>query len=348
MSRKTPASDTPSGEGKKKRDRSGAEPEGWRTGPAWREMDGRAARRRRRTAMGAAALLVAAGAVWVVNPGDIRARLSGNNDTVAAAPLPPETAAPTAAPGQEAGNATPTLERPFAGSPAERYADGPAGIVLPPAKATGWMDKEQVARALRQAKQWLVSANLDPTTLSGGQPKAALELTDPQQPGTLELMRKALRSPGAEHDPLSFFSRFDPTEVRPAGDIVKTRGRMTYEADDKDGTLVIHADYTFVYPVVKARVGAHEVTRTIVRRQLDLEFTDPARYQNTPGKLGLGQYQHEASNSSCARDDGFLHPMFATDAPDGPEPSGEAVDPYDRSRDLSKEPADSCGTVSRV
>ena len=59
--------------------------------------------------------------------------------------------------------------------------------------------------------------------------------------------------------------------------MVKTRGRTTFKAG-KDGAVAIHADYTFVYPLALADPDSTEVSRTIVRRVLDLELLNPAKY----------------------------------------------------------------------
>ncbi|MFK8845933.1 hypothetical protein [Streptomyces sp. Ac-502] len=322
--------------------------ENWYTGPAWQDRDGKAARRRKRIRTGVAAVIVAAGVVtFAVNPGDIRSKLSGvvGGDTVAK-PLPAETAAPGAAPDGEAFPATPTLKEPFAGSPAVRYADGVAGIVPPEAKAVGRLSKDEVAAVLRQAKELLVDANLNPRTLRGERPAAALDLLDPLQPGTRQDLETWLAEPGREHDPLRLFTRFDPHEVRPAGDVVKTRGRMTFE-EGQDGALAVHADYTFVYPVVRAAQGASEVTRTVVRRVVDFEVNDPERFQATPGKLALARFDSDFGNTACEVYDGFLHPQFP-DSRSGSMTSGPTVDPYDRSKELSGDKSTGCGTVSRI
>ncbi len=322
--------------------------ENWYTGPAWRDRDGRAARRRKRIRIGVAVVIVAAGVVtFAVNPGDIRSKLPGlaGGDAVAK-PLPAETAAPGSAPADEAFPATPTLKEPFAGSPALRYADGAAGIVPPEAKAVGRLSKDEVADVLRKAKELLVDANLNPRTLRGERPAAALDLVDPLQPGTRQDLEAWLAKPGRDRDPLQLFTRFDPREVRPAGDIVKTRGRMTFK-EGRDGALAVHADYTFVYPVVRAAQGASEVTRTVVRRVVDFEVNDPERFQATPGKLALTRYDSDFANSACEVYDGFLHPQFQDGRP-GPMTSGPEVDPYDRSKELSEDETGHCGTVSRI
>ncbi|NUR04605.1 MAG: hypothetical protein HOY79_51320 [Streptomyces sp.] len=325
-------------------------PEGWRTGPAWREMDGRAARRRRLWGIlgvpVAAALAVVAVRPSLI-PGDPLGTGKAAAEADATAPrLPPETARPTAPP-SAAALLAPTLERPFGGSPAARWADGAAGIVLPKATPVGSLTKAQVAQALRQTKALLVGANIDRKTLLGARPDAALAVIDPEQPGMIDDVKRWLRKPDERHDPLQLFSRFDPAETRLVGDVVKTRGRMTFKAGDH-ASVVIHADYTFVYPVAPAGKDSTEVTRTIVRRVLDVEMADPRKLRATPGKLAIVQYDDDIGNSACDVYDGYLHPEFDSTEPTGAPPSGPTADPYDRSKDLDKDRTEGCGTVSRV
>ncbi|MEV5952846.1 hypothetical protein AB0M11_03520 [Streptomyces sp. NPDC051987] len=325
------------------------EPQGWRTGPAWQEMNGRAARRRRIWAVVGVPLAIAAAVVAMrpsLIPGDPFGS-SGGTDT-ATTLLPDETTTPTAPPSAVAPD-TPTPARPFAGSPALRWADGAAGIVLPKATALGAIPKDRVALALQQTRKLLVDANLNPDVVAGGRPVVALSVLDPRQPGVLDGLTTSLRSPSKTHDPLFLFSRFDPKDVRPAGKVVKVRGRITFAKGKFEG-VAVHADYTFVYPVVRAG-GSTEVTRTIVRRVIDVELPDPARYRVTPGRLTLLRYDEDAGNSSCGIKDGYLHPQFPSQARTGTPtgsatPSGPPVDPYDRSRDIGKEGA--CSTVSRI
>ncbi|MFD8421246.1 hypothetical protein [Streptomyces sp. NPDC059466] len=341
----------------RQREAQGVEPEGWRTGPAWQEIrkaEGRTARRRRLWAIIGVPLAAAVALVAVrpsLLPGDPLGTSSGSSSSGdgAVTELPAETAAPTAAPSKAAPD-TPTLDRPFAGSPAERYADGAAGIVVPAAKPVGPLTKEQVAQALRQTKALLVGANIDSATLLGGRPTHALAVLDPKQPKLLDDVNSWLRKPDVKHDPLWLFSRFDPREVRLVGDVVKTRGRMTFKAGTR-ASVVIHADYTFVYPLAQADRKSTEVARTIVRRVLDIEVSDPAKYQVTPGRLALLSYDENLSNSACFVYDGFLHPRFDSAAPTASAeatPSGPAIDPYDRSRELDHSDTESCGAVSRT
>ena len=76
-----------------------ARPEGWRTGPTWREMDGRAARRRRLWAIIGVPLALAV-VVVAMKPSLLPGDPFGTSADASAdrTPLPAETAAPTAPP----------------------------------------------------------------------------------------------------------------------------------------------------------------------------------------------------------------------------------------------------------
>ncbi|MGN5632427.1 hypothetical protein [Streptomyces sp. AC154] len=320
-------------------------PPGWRTGPAWQEMNGR--RSRFRTVRTVFVLALVTGVTLVViRPSLLLDRLPGHHAAAGpeASPLPAETVRPSAAPVDRAG--LPTRTHPFRGSPAERWASGAEGIVPPEAKAVGGMSKADVALALRGTKEFLVGANLDPVVLRGGRPTAAMALLDPKQPDTLPGLRRALGDPDEKHDPLSLVTRFDPADVVPAGDVVKVRGRMTFAAGER-GELRVHADYTFVYPVVRAG-GGGAVTRTIIRRDLTTALLDPGKWQATRGKLSLRTYDSEAGNSECGVHDGYYHPIFDDRAPTGAPADGPARDPYDRHRSLSEDNDGRCGTVTRT
>ncbi|MFD5906712.1 hypothetical protein ACFWHG_35170 [Streptomyces microflavus] len=232
-------------------------------------------------------------------------------------------------------------------SPALRRADGAAGIVLPEARATGGLSKARVEGALRDTRDFLIAADLDPATLRGERPQAALDLIDPADRTLLDRLETSLAKPSEKHDPLMMFSRFDPAEVVPAGPVVKTRGRTTFEAGERDGSVEIHADYTFVLPVTRARVDADQVARTIVRRVLTVEVSDPATYEVTPGKIWIAEYRAHIYNSSCTVFDGYPHPSFPGDAPES-DASGPSQDLYDRSTaGIAPEP-DECAPVSRT
>ncbi|MEU0128621.1 hypothetical protein [Streptomyces sp. NPDC006289] len=324
--------------GRKGDQREAWQPDGWRTGPARQDSKSRSAGRRRLA--GVLGIMVVAGALVVtMRPSLVTDHLPGADTS--AGTLPAETAPPTAAPADGPVADRPTREEPFRGSPAVRWADGAAGIETPAAKASGGMSEDQVEHALRATRQLLVAANLDPVTLRGEKPREALELLDPLQQGERERLERSIAQPDEKNDPLMMFTRFDPDEARLVGDVVKTRGRMTFEAG-ATGSVEVHADYTFVYPLLKP--GGDEVTRTIVRRRLTTALHDPQRFVSTRDKLSVVGSGQNFMNTDCELDDGFLHPSFPSDGPNR-RPAGQEVDPYDRSE---WQPDGSCGTVSRT
>ncbi|WP_323187569.1 hypothetical protein [Streptomyces sp. NBC_01275] len=331
----------------RQQDARGEVSEGWRAGPTVQDGERRAARKRRRWALLGVPVVIVLAVVAMrpsLLPGDPFG--AGGSEAASASPLPAETAAPTGAPAS-VDPEVPTVARPFAGSPALEWADGAAGIVLPKAAAVGSLSKAQVEQALQQTRKLLIDANLDPATLRGERPETALALIEPRQTDLLRLLNTALSKPDKDHDPLWLFSRFDPHELRLAGDVVKTRGRMTFKAGEQ-ASVVVHADYTFVYPLAHTGQGSTEVARTIVRRVLDVELSDPAKYIVTPGKISLRKYDQEIGNSACDVYDGFLHPQFSTAEPTGTPPTGPTTDPYDRSGDIAADRDEGCGVVSRT
>lgn len=300
-------------------------------------------RGKRRLKAAAAVVLIAGLALVAVRPELVIDKLTGKTEAregaAKAAPLPAETARPTAAPDAVYPD-QPTLEEPFRGSPALQWAEGAAGIEVPAATAVAGMSQGQVADALAKAKAFLVASNLDPAVLRGERPEAALALLDPRQPEVPQSLERALARPDAGESPVTLFTRFDAAEVRPVGGVVKVRGSMRAEAGEP-GELRVVTDYTFVHPMTK---GDRRVQRTIVRRQITFSVLDPSRWQATEGKLQLHKYDSEWSNVRCEATRGFLHPDFPQDRPGGTQPSGPAVDPYDRSKDIR---GGHCGTVTR-
>jgi hypothetical protein len=62
-------------------------------------------------------------------------------------------------------SSSPTQIDPFAGTPAEDFAEGADGIVLPEAEPIGDFTADEVAEALEQVREALIAARLDPTVL---------------------------------------------------------------------------------------------------------------------------------------------------------------------------------------
>ncbi|MER5438491.1 hypothetical protein [Streptomyces sp. NPDC002790] len=299
----------------------------------------------RRTGWYALGLVAALAAVVVaLNPGRVTGWFGGDAD--AATPLAGETARPTAPPPDDAA-ASPTLDEPFRGSPAARWASGSAGITVPAARATGWMSTAQVARSLERSRDFLTASSLDPEVLRGDHPAEAIALINPRQPKERTFLDRSLTAPSEKYNPLVLFSRFDTSKVQLVGHEVKTRGRITYRTGEK-GALEVTTDVTYVYPVVSAEAGSDRVTRVIVRREVVMNWPDPSKVITEPGTFSVISNRVNTTNGGCETYNGYLTPSFTADGDTG---DGPAVDPYDRSTAMDERMSgagdDKCGTATR-
>ncbi|MPY59901.1 hypothetical protein, partial [Streptomyces spongiae] len=317
-------------------------PEGWRTHQP--------VRRRRSKGWYAVGVLVAAGLLVVaLAPARVAGWLGGGDGDDA--PLAAESHRPDEPPATDAAAQLPTLKEPFRGSPAARWADGTAGITLPAARATGWMSKEQVAQALKHSRDFLSGSSLDPGVLRGERPRKAIALINPEQEDVQDYLTTAFRAPSRENDPLLLFSRFEKSKVRLAGDVVKTRGRITYREGER-GAVEVTTDVTYVYPVVRAAGGSDEVARTIVRREVVMSWDDPAKVITKAGTFSLVSYRSDTANGGCDNLTGYYIPEFSADSATSGPGDGREVDPYDRSDSMDERVGESddegCGTASRT
>ncbi|WP_433340926.1 hypothetical protein [Streptomyces sp. CA-253872] len=259
---------------------------------------------------------------------------------------------PAAGPGPAAVSAQrPTVREPFRGSPAAGWAEGADGIEVPAAHATGGLSEAEVGRALARTKDFLVASNLDPGVLRGARPDEALGLIDPRQRQVRDYVTRAFREPGPGSDPLRLFSRFDQTRVRFAGDVVRTRGTMTYR-EGEDGALDVSTDVTYVYPVVRAVAGDDEVVRTIVRREVVARWEAPARSGAPRGTFALLSYASDVTNGGCGDREGYFVPEFGAERATVAPGHGTVIDPYDRARSVdghtrTGEDGTSCATATR-
>ncbi|ARZ70187.1 membrane protein [Streptomyces albireticuli] len=265
-------------------------------------------------------------------------------DLFGGADSPPEARPSQAAP---AASQRPTMDQPFRGSPAAGWASGTAGITVPKAGAVGWMSAAEVERALARSRDFLVASSLDPGVLRGGSPEKAIALINPHQKDVQDLLASAFRTPSEKNDPLLLFSRFQPSRTRLVGDVVKTQGQLTYREGER-GALQVTADVTFVYPVTRADAGGDdEIVRTIVRRELVLNWDDPGKVVTEPGTFSIVSYKYDMTNGGCGAPTGYFTPPFGTDR--RADEAGTEVDPYDRGTPVGRgeSSGDGCARATR-
>lgn len=315
-------------------------PEGWRTHQL--------APRRRGKGWYAVGLLVTVGLLIVaLDPGRVTGWFGGGSGE--SPPLAAESERPDHPPATQAAIQLPTLEEPFRGSPAVRWDNGTSGISLPAARATGWMSKKQVAQALDRTRDFLAASSLDRGVLRGERPTKAIALINPHQQDVQDYLATAFSAPSRENDPLLLFSRLATTKVRLVGNVVKTRGRITYR-EGKRGAVEVTTDVTYVYPVVRAAAGSDEVARTLVRREVVMSWDNPAKVVIEPGTFSLVSYKVDTTNGGCDTFTGYLTPEFIAERAAKHSGHGPEVDPYDRSTSmdaLMQESGDKCRTATR-
>jgi hypothetical protein len=234
---------------------------------------------------------------------------------------------------------TPTLAAPFLGTPAQDYADGSAGIVIPPAHAVGSFSAADVAAAYHKTRKMLVAAYLNVPTLDGGAPDAFADLLTSQQRSQFVagLDKIGLDAQGYAKSTRGWVISFPPGTTQLVGNVIKVQGTMKAKAaKDSDGNpiLEVRTNYLFVYAV--AEPGAPTSLMRIVAHQVnDVQFgtwDDPGGPLE-PWWLASGG---GVAGAMCGTKDGYQHPQF----PGGPKgsvtPTGAPVDPYDQNAPTPK------------
>ncbi|WP_219470985.1 hypothetical protein [Nonomuraea rhizosphaerae] len=211
---------------------------------------------------------------------------------------------------------------PFAGSPAERYADGIAGFAMPEAKALGGLSGKDVAKGLERARDLLGAAFLDRQTLLGGEPAAFTKLLDRDQ---RTWFRDGLRGKG-EDNTRGWVTSFAPGTVELAGDVIKVHGTTTLSAFKEKGLegakatikyLVVYAVRSPGRPGTAIRLVAHQTGTFQIYRESGRLIT------------WIDDWSGSTTPARCDTDDGYVHPSFDDSVPDTSVPTGPQENPYD-------------------
>lgn len=233
-----------------------------------------------------------------------------------------------------------TAADPFAGSPAESYASGAAGIVLPAARRVGQYPAAQVRHAYETVKRLLVASYLNRHTLLGGTPAALARLLIPAQRRDLD---QHLDS-GGKRNTRDWVTSFVPGTTQLVGDVIKVHGHMSARAATDPGSrpvLRVRADYLFVYPVQRPGLPLTRM-RIVARAVIEADFAQ----WDDPGGPPEPWWRPQAAvaGALCGTTDGYVHPDFPDGTPQRVRPSGVPVNPYDQSRRLPKNCQATTGT----
>lgn len=227
--------------------------------------------------------------------------------------------------------------RPFAGSPAERYADGPAGIVPPKARAVRGFSVKDVAAAYSRAKKVLTAAHLDRPTLAGGRPNAFIKLLEPDE--RKEFVKKLDHRDPNENTRI-WVTSFAPGEADLVGKVIKVNGSMKAVSvrsflPEGGRELEIRYDYRFVYAIRNPSVPK-KITRVLVHVSGLYSFY--RFFEDDKGIFSVEAGSVAVAGAKCESTDGFIHPDY-----DPVEATESAVDPYGPTAELG-----GCVPVSRI
>jgi hypothetical protein len=143
--------------------------------------------------------------------------------------------------------------------------------VLPRAVQVGAWSAADVGKVLRQTRNILVTARLDPRTVEKGDLAPYLRLL---APATRPMVRKQIVAGGLA---IGYVTRLAPGYALDPDAAVRVAGTMSVRAG-KDGQLVVSADYVWVYPVRGGKPitnGAPGSTLVLLRASESYEWYRP-------------------------------------------------------------------------
>jgi len=236
---------------------------------------------------------------------------------------------------------------PFAGTPADGWADGAAGIVTSHARPVGGFTAAQVAAAYATTRKLLIAAALDPKTLRGGAPTAFASLLIGQQRKDFlaGLNKTGLAKDGSPRSSRNWVVSFAPGSTVLIGPVIKVHGTMSVRATTYSGykALEIQVNYRFVYPVEPPGAPA-DWMRVVDAIYGPVYFGD---FAHTGTSLQPWvDYSDAPAGARCDMSDGYVHPEFPSGSPDSVRPSGAAVDPYSMADQHASTPG--CQRVART
>jgi hypothetical protein len=220
---------------------------------------------------------------------------------------------------------------PFAGTPANTWADGARGIVVPAAKPVGNFTAAQVEAAYKTTRNLLIAADLNKPTLLGSAPTAFADLLTSEQRAQFlsGLNKKGANKVG---DPLStrmWVMSFAPGSAQLVGSVVKVQGTMSAKSVSESGTtaLSITVNYVFTY-AIEPPGAPTDWMRFLAHKYGSFDF---AQWDDPGGPLQpWNQTSIGHAGIRCGFTDGYQHPDYPSERSSGAggTQSGPAINPY--------------------
>lgn len=226
---------------------------------------------------------------------------------------------------------------PFAGTPANGWADGAAGIATPAAKPVGHFTAAEVAAAYQTTRKLLVAGDLDNQTVLGGAPTAFAALLTSQQRATFlaGLNTKGVNKGGRPLSTRLWVMSFSPGSTELIGSVVKVDGSMSASSVDDSGTtaLAITVNYLFDY-AIEPPGDPSDWMRFLAHQYDSFDF---AQWYDPGGALQpWDQTVVGHAGGRCGSTDGYQHPDYPSERGSGAggTQSGPAINPYSLATDV--------------
>lgn len=190
---------------------------------------------------------------------------------------------------------------PFAGTPAEDFAEGAAGIVLPEAEAVGEFTAEEVADALEQVRDALIAARLDTAMLIDHDPDPLLAL--------LAADHRPVRQAEFGSDGSVAYATQIADEAALAAS-PRVYGQVSYGTKTVEGDLpIIEVVTAFVWVYAFELPGTEPHTSIVViRDELTWEMADERWLESSQG-LWIASSAAAVWGLDCkAHDEGLVRP----------------------------------------
>ncbi|TYB61040.1 hypothetical protein FXF51_29810 [Nonomuraea sp. PA05] len=278
---------------------------------------------------GLTAVLTAASAVVALRPDLLVPSGAVPEETMpVAAPLPSQAEA-----GPVPEETQPVQEGPFAGSPAEEWAEGIDGFVMPEAKAIGGLSKKDVAKGLERARDLLAAAHLNHKTIMGGEPEAFMKLLHPEE--------RARFSKDLGDSSRTWVTSFAPKTAELTSEVIKVHGTAKLSSFKEKGRTGAELETNHLIGYAVRRPGQPGTAlRLVTQRWGTLHMYREA------GELvvWITRWRRSATPARCDVNDGYIHPFYADSAPGTVAPTGVPADPYALNAPGSSECGASAGT----
>lgn len=201
------------------------------------------------------------------------------------------------------------LDRPFAGTPAEGWADGEAGVVAPAAQPVGEFSAEQVAQAYERVRRAVITARLDRRVVQDHDVEPFLGLLAPD----LQDHMRPLFDGRKDTEASLVVTRVDQGwRLLPVAP--KVTGSMRAEAGGP-GELFVHTNYVIAYAFATAEPGALTGPMDIVavsRAETSYVLRSGPDFRDGSHGLWTDRADGYSYSMSCeAAGRGFLAPWIA-------------------------------------